>query len=89
MTVVRLSITPDERRAAELRDAVETLEGSELSLSSVATLCKRVIDVADRLDPPLRVVRDEALLYDVERAAPGAHRLKVALHSLTEVADRG
>lgn len=89
MTVTRISISQDERRAAELRAAVERLEGSELSISSVADLCRTVIDVADRLSPPLRIVRDDAVLFDVERAAPGAHRMLTALRGLEEVADRG
>lgn len=84
MTVVRLSVTQDERRAMELRSAVEACEtAATLDLDSVTVLCKRVLDVADRLDPPVRIVRDEALLFDVERAAPGAHRLKTVLEGLT------
>ena len=89
MTVTRISISQDERRAAELREAVETLEGGELSIGSVSVLCMRVIDVANRLDPPVRVVRDEALMFDVERAAPGAHRLKTVFEGLEDVIDRG
>lgn len=90
MTVTRISVSQDERRAMELRSAVEACETAPtLDLDAVTILCKRVLDVADRLDPPVRLVRDDALLFDVERAAPGAHRMRVALEGLTEVADRG
>lgn len=83
--VTRITVSQDMRRAAELRDAVERLESSELSISSVATLCKRVIDVADRLDPPLRLVQDRHLLADID-AADGR---RLGVHSRVEGGNRG
>lgn len=81
MTVVTRQIGSTRTNAAILRDAVAQLTESEISLSSVERLCRRVLKVADRIDPPVRLA--DPLPQE------GARRLLAAMEGLEDVIDRG
>lgn len=64
-----------------LRNAVEDFEDGALTPASAAAFCIRVLNIADRVDPPLRLV-------DGPVPARGARRLNAAMGRL-EGAIRG
>lgn len=82
MTLSVRLLDREEILAALLRDAVEEFEDSSQGQGARERLCRAVLGVADRLEPPLRLVADPL-------PPEGARRMLAALDALPAYVEHG